>query len=294
MLGTVVGTALGDHPPQAAVLAAVDVNGLISTVSSHGIPGPVAARWRHLPIDLRLPVSDTARTGRTLWLSSTPEPGAEATDAAESGRADAPLGLGLPDDWTTAAVLPLLHDGACHGVLGMTWTGDPLPDTVRAEIERVAAGAAAVLRRFTPQPEHTAPGDPEGADPTIAVLDVLLHPVVLCDPVLAEDDRMLDLQVRHANQAAESAAGTGRLAGRSFLELWPDSVRSGLFAACREVRRTGRPADLRDHPWRFSSGGRMHTGLADIRVTRYRDGVLITWGRVRPGGNEPGGREARP
>ena len=110
---------------------------------------------------------------------------------------------------------------------------------------------------------------------------------------VAEDDRMLDLQIRHANQAAERSAGTGRLAGRSFLELWPDSVSSGLFAACREVRESGRPADLRDHRWRFSAGGRVHTGLADIRVTRYRDGVLITWGRVRPAEPEPGRREAR-
>ena len=61
MVTTVVRTALGDDPPEYAALAVIDVNGVLSLVGWHGIAGPVAARWRTVPVDLPLPVCAAAR-----------------------------------------------------------------------------------------------------------------------------------------------------------------------------------------------------------------------------------------
>jgi hypothetical protein len=295
LIGTLVRTAMTDHPPQAVALALVDVNGQMSMIGSHGIPGPVAARWRSLPVDLPLAVCATARSGRAQWLTAT-TPQGEPDEQPAAGTAAPALGLGLPDGWATAAVLPLIIDGECEGVVAMTWT-DPRPpaEPVRAELERVVAGVAAVLRRLPVARNHAGAGRPAqaGTDPTLAVLDVLFHPVVLGEPVL-DGDQVIDLRIRHANPAAEQAApGPERLSGRRFLELWPDSARSGLFAACVRVLRTGSPADLPGQPWRLQARGRSHSVRADVRVTRYRDGVLITWTdgqeSARPAGPAEGG-----
>ena len=290
LIGTVVNPALGDRPPQAAALALIDVNGLMTMTGSHGIPGPLAARWGRLPVDLQLPVCVTARSRRSQWLTAAlPRTGAE------------PLGFGLPDDWASAAILPLLADRRCLGVLAMVWAEPrPFTPTAKAELERVAAGVAAVVERL-PQPKSAEPtageptageptaGDPTSselvgsraaagpADPMLAVLDVLFHPVLLAEPVI-EAESVIDLWLRHANPAAEAAAPSpGPIAGRRLLELWPDSAGNGLLAACRRVLRTGVPAELPDHRWRPEPQRTDLPAGSDLRVTRYRDGVLVTW-----------------
>jgi PAS domain-containing protein len=239
-------------------------------IGAHGIPGPVAARWRAVPVDLPLAVCSVARSGQPKWLTRE----ADHLDGAPE-----PLGLGLPDDWASAAVLPLLVDGGCRGVLALVWTDPhPLGVAARAELERVAAGVATAARRLPPEPDAAGQGGGP-LDPVLAVLDVLFHPVVICDPVPQADGRLVDLLVRHANPAAIEAVGRGpeQLLRRRFLELWPASVRSGLFAACARVLQTGAPADLREQDWWPSRPQRPPGGVADVRVTRYRGGVLITW-----------------
>jgi ANTAR domain/PAS fold len=284
LIGTLVNTALGDRPPQAAALALIDVNGLMTMTGSHGIPGPLAARWGRLPVDLQLPVCVTARSRRSQWLTA-----ARPTTRTE------PLGFGLPDDWASAAILPLLADRRCLGVLAMVWTEPrPFTDPLQAELERVAASLAAVVERLpepTSAPTFAPPtsgrptsGRPTGtplaagpADPMLAVLDVLFHPVLLAEPVI-EAESVVDLWLRHANPAAEAAAPSpGPVAGQRLLELWPDSAGNGLLAACRRVLRTGVPAELPDHRWRADPQRTALRAGSDLRVTRYRDGVLVTW-----------------
>jgi lipoyl(octanoyl) transferase len=64
-----------------------------------------------------------------------------------------------------------------------------------------------------------------------------------------------------------AATGGEQLTGRRFLELWPDAVRRGLFAACLRVLEAGAQEDLPDHPWRLRENGRSRTGRADVRLT---------------------------
>jgi len=300
LVTTVVQTALGDRPPRFAALALIDVNGVLSLVGWHGIPEPVAARWRRVPVDLPLAACVGARTGQAVWLSrkedageadaapgeppAAPEPSREQADGGSA------LGLGIPDDdWSSAAVMPLLAEGVPLGVLALAWTEPHSFDAAaKSALEGIAAGVAVGVRRLPEAPPEGAAAQHarEGQDSALSVLDVIFHPVLLCVPVLEPDARISDLRVRHANPAAVEAAATGgeQLIGRRFLELWPDAVRRGLFAACLRVLEEGVQEDLLDHPWRLRENGRSRTGRADIRLTRYGGGVLITWTNVRAGG----------
>ena len=67
-----------------------------------------------------------------------------------------------------------------------------------------------------------------------------------------------------------------------FLDLYPGAAQDGLLAACRRVLRTGEPADLPGHPWAVTVRGRSIVAPTHLRITRYRDGVLVTWIPGRP------------
>lgn len=276
LVSAVVRTGLADQPPSAAVLATVEVNGVVTVRGSHGIPGPVVTRWRTFPLDLDLPICATLRAGQIEWLVRSPENG-----RTRSGRL-ATLGVGLPDDWGCSALLPLSAGGGCHGVFVLVWpSGHDIGPTARREIEQIAAGVAVTMRKL-PQavPTQPPPSDHVLArvDSAVAVLDVLLSPVLLCEPIVDSNRTIVDLRVTHANPAATDLSGTRspRLEGRSFLELYPDSVTNGLFRACRTVVKTGVQVDLPGITWRVRIEGTGWDAKADARVTRYRSGVLIT------------------
>lgn len=283
-------TGLSEIPPDAAALAVVDVNGGVAVLGSHGIPAPVVARWRVFPIDVDLLVCAALSGGKVVWHArrrdhapSDPEP----SDDEGRARGGPPLGFGIPEDWCRAALLPLsLGDGG-RGILALAWLRPAaLPPTLRREIEQIAEGVASAMRRL-PRPAPRASRLDQRrhgsvtTDPTMAVLDILLDPVLVCDPVL-DSDQIVDLSVRHANPAAGDPKGRGAelVAGRSFLELFPESVDNGVFEACLMVLRTGTQADL----FAISSGIGVRPEMGEeninVRITRYRNGVLIACQRI--------------
>jgi len=271
VLNSVISTALAAQPPQVAALGLIDVNGVLTLAASHGIPGPVAARWQTVPIDLPFAVCETARTSQPQWLTADP-----------GGPVSHQVGWGIPDGWAQLAVLPLVLDGASHGVLALAWgEHDAFDASTRSGLDRIAADVAEAVLRLPPTPSGGI-STFEGIDPTLAVLDALYHPVMLWRPVLDAEGRLTDLQLTYANAAADfGREGQAALRGRRLLELWPRAARSGLLEACRKVLTTGAQAELGDYAWQASVQGESRTGLADLRITRYRDGVLLTWARVR-------------
>ncbi|MBN1174097.1 MAG: hypothetical protein JXA67_18130, partial [Micromonosporaceae bacterium] len=261
--------------------ATVDVNGVVAIAGQHGLAPAVAARWRTFPIDLGLPICTTLRTGRVDWLVRWP-----GASGGSEHRRPRPLGLGISPEWASTALLPLGLGGAGRGALMLVWraAGEPAPAR-RREAEALAAGVAAILRRLP----HSQPGIvPEANvayrrtaamdDPVTAVLDGLLDPVLLCEPVLGTASVLVDFRITHANPATTAQVGreTSYFDGRSFLELYPESLRTGLFEACRMVHTTGAQADLSNLDWRLGGPGLASGGPLDVRITRYRSGVLIT------------------
>lgn len=270
-------------PPRTAALALLGHDGTLRLVASLGVPGPVAARWQMVPLDLPLAVCGVVRSGRPLWLD---HPGPQAPETA--------LGLGLDEDWTTASLLPLTVDGRAVGVLAFAWQGRLAGSpAMQADQQRLAAGVAVSLERVggggLALAEQTLSGGSAGvrADALPAVWDVLFQPVVICRAVRDATDAVVDLVLVRANAAAADPLGrplAGHV-GRSLMEVWPDVLEGGLVDACVRVLESGMTTQVERQVWRLDRAGGPLEAHYDVRVTRYRDGLLVTWA---PTGSLPG------
>lgn len=281
-----VRSALDAWPPSVVLLASVDVSGALVLLGHHGVPSAVAVRWHRLPLDLPLPVCDVARTGQgSWWDGSTP-------NRPES------LGFGIPDAWGLAAVLALSRRQRVAGVMALTWPMDgPHPLPGEPAITRLLGDVSDAVQRLA-TPLLPPRGNRSAAtvsladrayapDPATALLDILFDAVLLCGPVTASDRTVADLRIRHANPAAVHQIGRqpSELVGRDLLELFPDAAVNGLLAMCLKVWETGELAEVQRLPRR---DGEPTGPSGEARVSRYRDGVLITWtGQDAP--EPPGG-----
>ncbi len=248
-------------------------------LGSSGIAPGVAARWQRVPVDVPLPVCLAARTGESRWWQDDDRPAGHARSRPARR------------SWQTAAILPLPHDGGHRGVLALTWPtdGDALGPQDRRDVEVLARAVAATLPRLaagaTTTRSRGAVRPAERADPVLALLDLLWQPILLCDMVIGGDRTVEDLVLRHLNPAAARGTEPRDLIGRRLIELFPDTLASGLFGACLQVWETGAQVDLTDHVSRLTGGPAVDP--ADVRLTRYRDGVLITWqNRPEPNGDQ--------
>jgi diguanylate cyclase (GGDEF)-like protein/PAS domain S-box-containing protein len=111
-----------------------------------------------------------------------------------------------------------------------------------------------------------------------AVLDSLLDPVVMLEPVRAEDGRVIDFVYVDANRAALEDNGTtyAELIGSRLLDLFPAHGPLGLVDRYARVVETGAPVVLNDHAY----PNEVHGGedrFYDTRVTKVGDAIAITW-----------------
>ncbi|MGL5829985.1 MAG: PAS domain-containing protein, partial [Angustibacter sp.] len=139
--------------------------------------------------------------------------------------------------------------------------------------------------RLTPRPALAA----------LALLDTTLVSLILCRPILDADGQLVDLTIVHATPATRDPVGRGAadLVGRRFLELFPHATTDGLMAQCREVIARGREVDLLEHPWQVAVRTARHTYICHIRISRYRDGVLVTWQDADSPGHPRNSRSTR-
>lgn len=110
------------------------------------------------------------------------------------------------------------------------------------------------------------------------VLDSMLDPWVLLDPVRNEHDRIVDFTFVDANQAACDANGLSRaeLLGKSLLALLPEHEPRGLLAAYAAVVETGRPLAVDDDPFPTRDDPSTMRRF-DNRAVRIGDQLSFTW-----------------
>jgi ANTAR domain/GAF domain len=267
VMNTVIQVACEDFPPDRAALAAAGLGGVVTLVAWHGTSPAEVARWQGTPAELPIAACRAVATGQALWSPPEPPPAA--------------VGFGLDGDLAALALLPLRAEGSCAGVLGLAWAAaDPITPARRAHLQQLADAVAGALRRL-PAGSGTALAGPllRGGDPSLAVLDVIQNPVLLAEPVPDGEGRIADLRIRYANSAAAGRAGLGIgwQQSRTVLELWPQAAANGVLATCRRVLTGGAPGSVPDLRL-AGAAGTARAGIEwDLRVVRYRDGVLITW-----------------
>lgn len=110
------------------------------------------------------------------------------------------------------------------------------------------------------------------------VLDSLLDPLVILQPLRNDDGTVVDFVYAEANERAceQTRVEHAALIGKRLLELFPGHWQSGLLARYAGVVDTGQPVVLNDQPYAnelFPGSVRFY----DIRATAVADGVLLTW-----------------
>lgn len=277
------GTLAAQLAPMGATAVAfwlLAADGALTLLGAAGLPGDEASRWRHLPPQLDCPAQRVARGTADLWWS-TGRP--EGDPAPVTGR---PCGA--------RAVLALRERaGGLLGVMEASWPGPVAAFTAetRRRLSSLAAGCAGVIG---PRLAH---GDLAAAQPRPAVyalLDGLAGSVLVAQAIRDDAGRLTDFSIEHVSPGFADPAGRPgpEVARLTLLEAYPASVSGqGLFARARQVLADGVPqhvpgplsASLAGGLPADGAGGATQVPLADLRVARFFDGVIVTWQREGTG-----------
>ncbi len=262
----------------AVALWLLEADGALALLGAVGLPGDETSRWRHIPPQLDCPAQRVARGAAELWWDA----GRPARDAAP-----------VPGPPAGARVVLALRErnGALLGVMEAIW-----PEAVaefgietRQRLSSLAAGCARVIGT------RLAHGDLAAAQPRPAVyalLDGLADSVLVAQAIRDAAGQLTDFSIEHVSPGFGDPEGrrSAEVAGLTLLEAYPASVSGrGLFALARQVLADGGPQHV-PGPGSLSgassppaSEGRAAAGrtlLADLRVARFFDGVIVTWQRL--------------
>ena len=260
----------------AVALWLLDADGALTLLGAAGLPGDEASRWRHLPPQLDCPAQRVARGTADLWWNAGRP---EGDPAPVMGR---PCG---------ARVVLALREraGGLLGVMEACWPEPAAVFTAEAR-QRLSSLAAGCARVIGPRLAH---GDLAAAQPRPAVyalLDGLAGSVLVAQAIRDDAGRLTDFGIEHVSPGFADPAGRPGpdVARLTLLEAYPASVSGqGLFARARQVLAGGVPqhvpgplsASLVSGLPADGAGGAARVPLADLRVARFFDGVIVTWHR---------------
>ncbi|RKT09437.1 serine phosphatase RsbU (regulator of sigma subunit) [Streptomyces sp. 1114.5] len=199
--------------------------GALALAAHIGLSAAEAAAWSRVPPGVATPAQRAVEDGTDLW------PGDPRTVGPSVGTGSA------------RAVLPLLGDGRCRGALEILWPA-PGPDLGGPERRRLGAVAdlcATLLADSHPHGQASTP-PPASADEAAALVDALLTPALLLEPVLREG-RVADFTLLRVNARFRDPRGRPReaLEGASLLETYPVACATGLLDRLLRVHTTGIP-----------------------------------------------------
>jgi diguanylate cyclase (GGDEF)-like protein/PAS domain S-box-containing protein len=131
---------------------------------------------------------------------------------------------------------------------------------------------------MVPEGDGSVPSDGSNRPLDRDVLDGMLTPFILLEPVRDEAGSIIDFLFTEANQAACDYNHTTRdaLVGQRVTKLMPNQAKSGLFDQYVSVVETGEPLVLHD----FTYGNEFLEGEArryDIRAIKVGTGLSYSW-----------------
>ncbi len=269
------GTVAGQVPLGAAVVVLwlLEADGALALLGAAGLSSGETSRWRHIPPQLDCLPQRIARGAADLWWSA----GRPETDGA-------PV-TGTPGG--ARAVLALRErNGELLGAMEVSWP-EPVA-AVTAEIrQRLSSLAAGCARAVSTRLAHgdLAAGQPKPAVYTL--LDGLADSVLVAQAIRDDAGEVTDFSIEHVSPGFRDPAGRTDLTRLTLLEAYPAGVSDqGLFARARQVLADG-VAQHVPGPLSASLASGLPSGgagagqaaLADLRVVRFFDGVIVTWHR---------------
>jgi Stage II sporulation protein E (SpoIIE) len=274
LVAMLAGQVLAPLGAAAVMIWLLQADGALALLGEAGLSPGEGSRWRYLPPQLDCPAQRVARGAADLWWPAGPPAG------------DGVPVTGTPDG--ARAVLALRQrNGELLGVLETSWPGPLAAFTteVRQRLSSLAPGFARVVGA------RLAHGDLAAAQPKPAVftlLDELADSVLVVQAIRDDAGQVTDFSIKHVSPGFSDPAGRSEtdLTRLTLLEAYPASIAdSGLFARALQVLAQGVaqhvPGPLAEP---LASGLPAETGsaqapLADLRVTRFFDGVIFSWHR---------------
>jgi PAS domain-containing protein len=277
LAGTVAAQVMGPLGATAVGLWLLELDGRLTLLGEAGLPGDDLSRWRHIPPQMDCPAQRVARGAADLWWNA--------------GRPEADAAPVFGQTQGARVVLALRErSGELLGVMEVSWPAPAAPFTaeIRSQLTSLAAACARVVGA------RLAHGDLAAAQPKPAVytlLDDLADSVLVAQAIRDDAGWLTDFSIEHVSPGFLDPAGrtSQNLARLTLLEAYPASVSGqGLFARAAQVLADGVPQHA---PGPLSTAlasglaagdGGAEAGqapLADLRVARFFDGVIVTWHR---------------
>jgi serine phosphatase RsbU (regulator of sigma subunit) len=276
-LAATLAAQLASLGASAVALWLLEADGALALLGTSGLPGDETSRWRHIPPQLDCPAQRVAHGAAGLWWNAGP-PGRDTVPVP--GRpAGARVALALRE-----------RNGMLLGVMEAIWP-EPVAEfgtETRQRLSSLAAGCARVIGT------RLAHGDLAAAQPMPAVytlLDSLADSVLVAQAIRDAKGQLTDFSIEHVSHGFGDPGGrtSAEVAGLTLLEAYPASVSGrGLFALASQVladgvpRHVPGPGSLSGASGPPASEGRAGADralLADLRVARFFDGVIVTWQR---------------
>jgi serine phosphatase RsbU (regulator of sigma subunit) len=270
LAAAVLDHALAPLGAAAVALWLISADGGLDLLGEAGLGPAEKSRWRHLPPQMDCPAQRVVRRGPDLWWPAGPAPGDTA-----------PLAGRWPGGARTVAALR--DPGASLlGVMEICWP-EPradFPDSIREQVAALVQACAHVLST-RPGPGETAP--PSSRPAVAALLSGVLESVIIASAIRDDAGDVADFRFDHVSDSFRDPAGRNatELTGRTLLEAYPTAATDGgLLDSAVLALTTGQPQHV-DGPVASAPAGEMAGLVADVRIARYFDGVVITW---RPAG----------
>ena len=268
----VLDQALAPLGAAAVALWLLGADGSLGLLGEAGLGPAEASRWRWIPPQMDCLEQRVATSGEDRWR---PGPGADepATDGPLPRAGNWPGG---------ARTVIALHDraSALLGVMEICWPGprDGFPPGLRQQVADLARACAQLLSARVARGELTLVRSRPGLR---GLLGGLLETVLVASPVRDGTGAVTDFRIDYAtpDSGGPDAAGAASagLAGRTLVEAYPvAAMAGGVLDHALQALATGQPQFL-PGPVSRNPAQEMTGAIADVRIARFFDGVVITW-----------------
>jgi serine phosphatase RsbU (regulator of sigma subunit) len=263
--------ALAPLGAAAVVLWLLGADGSLGLLGEAGLGPAEASRWRWIPPQMDCLEQRVASSGEDLWQAG-PIAGELVTDGP-------PVVGHWPDGARTVIAL---HDraSALLGVMEICWPAPRagFPSELGQQVADLARACAQLLSARVARGELTLVRSRPGLR---GLLSGLLETMVVASPVRDGTGAVTDFRIDYATPEAGGPAGTGAaqagLAGRTLVEAYPlAAMTGGMLDRAVRALDTGQPQFL-PGPVSSNPAREMTGAIADVRIARFFDGVVITW-----------------
>jgi len=248
----------------AVALWLIGADGSLGLLGEAGLGPAEAGRWRWIPPQMDCLEQRVAAGQPDLWRPG-PRAGGPQLPATPPG----PGSGRWPDG---ARTIIALHDqaSALLGVMEICWPGprERFPDPLRQQVRDLARACSQLLSARVARGELTL----VRSRPALhGLLSGLLETVLVASPVRDAVGAVTDFRIDYADSGGTSPAG------RTLVEAYPAAAAAGgVLDRAVEALTSGQPQFLPG-----PVGGRaaevMTGAIADVRIARFFDGVVIGW-----------------